>query len=364
MIKRFLIILFSTVILCGCSHKRGQEEIVFSSWGSITEVGITQKIISEFEKNNPNIKVKFLHIPQNYFQKIHILFASNTEPDVIFINNLYLPVYESRLEDLSFWENQNDFYPQALSGMSYGEKLLAIPRDISTQLFYVNTDILKLPDENWSIKDLLNLAQSTTNKEHWCLSAEEDIYWALPYLKYFGGGLLDNDGNLIIENPESLEGLTFYKNLIYKYNVAPTKSQIGSLTTAQMFLDKKIAMYFSGRWLWPKISEKADFNWAVINFPYGKSPMPCDSSGWAISKNSKHKTSAIKFVKYISSKEVSEYYTSTGLIVPARIDTSQKLNNNLHNEKVFIDVIKHSEATPVNKKYKKTTDEINLKYFN
>jgi multiple sugar transport system substrate-binding protein len=74
-------------MLCGCSDK-SREEITFATWGSVTEVGITKKIISEFERNNPDIDVKFMHIPQNYFQKIHLLFASSTAPDVIFINNL------------------------------------------------------------------------------------------------------------------------------------------------------------------------------------------------------------------------------------------------------------------------------------
>ena len=44
----------------------------------------------------------------------------------------------------------------------------------------------------------------------------------------------------------------------------------------------------SGRWMYPIISEKANFDWAVINFPYGEGKQYLDTSGWAISKNSKH----------------------------------------------------------------------------
>ena len=100
MLKKLLILLLIPFILCAC-EKNTKEEITFSSWGSVTEVRIINKIISDFEHENPDIKVNFLHIPQNYFQKIHLLFASSQAPDVIFINNLYLPVYASRLEDLS-----------------------------------------------------------------------------------------------------------------------------------------------------------------------------------------------------------------------------------------------------------------------
>ena len=84
MLKKLLILLLIPFILCAC-EKKTKEEITFSSWGSVTEVRIINKIISDFEHENPDIKVHFLHIPQNYFQKIHLLFASSQAPDVIFI---------------------------------------------------------------------------------------------------------------------------------------------------------------------------------------------------------------------------------------------------------------------------------------
>ena len=97
MLKKLLILLLIPFILCAC-EKKTKEEITFSSWGSVTEVRIINKIISDFEHENPDIKVNFLHIPQNYFQKLHLLFASNQAPDVIFVNNLYLPLYAKKLQ--------------------------------------------------------------------------------------------------------------------------------------------------------------------------------------------------------------------------------------------------------------------------
>ena len=98
MLKRLFVLIFSIIFLCGCT-KSNKEEIVFSSWGSVTETKILAKIIDSFEVENPDIKINFMHIPQNYFQKIHLLFASKTPPDVLFINNLYLPIYENCLID-------------------------------------------------------------------------------------------------------------------------------------------------------------------------------------------------------------------------------------------------------------------------
>ena len=137
MLKRLLTLFMLSFLLCSCT-KNNVEEISFSSWGSITETQIINKIIDDYEKENPNVKINFIHIPQNYFQKIHLLFASSTAPDVIFINNLYLPLYANHLEDLSKIIEQNDFYPQALKGLSFEGKLYAVPRDISNFVFYYN----------------------------------------------------------------------------------------------------------------------------------------------------------------------------------------------------------------------------------
>lgn len=357
MLKRFLIALLSLFVLCGCSNKYQQNILTFTSWGSITEVKILKQLISNFEKENPSVKINFIHIPQNYFQKLHLLFASNSAPDVLFINNLYLPIYASYLDDLTTLVDKKDYYTQSLDSLSWNNKLLAIPRDVSNLIFYVNTDIVEY-NEKWTMSDLLSIMQKITSDEVYAISFEEDIYWAFPYLAYFGEKFNEKF------DYRTSKGFNFYKDLRDKYRVAPTKSQVGSSTQAQMFLDKKIGIYLSGRWMYPKITEKADFNWNIVAFPLGKNPYPCDASGWAISKKSKNKDLAIKFVKYLSDEKSSKYFAQTGLIVPARKDVSQLLNNLYHNEKVFLEVIDNSEKTYIPYNFKKLSDDFNNKAFN
>ena len=123
MLKKLLPILLLPFLLTAC-NKTDTEEISFSSWGSITEVQILDKVISDFERENHDIKVKFMHIPQNYFQKVHLLFASSTAPDVVFINNLYLPVYADRLEDLSQEVDKAEFYEEGINALSLLDALV------------------------------------------------------------------------------------------------------------------------------------------------------------------------------------------------------------------------------------------------
>ena len=106
------------LLLMNGKAKDSREVVQFASWGSKSEIGIIKPILAEFEKENPEIRVDFMHIPQNYFQKIHLLFASNTPPDVIFINNQYLPLYANAglLEPMPA---NNVFYDRPLKALSW-----------------------------------------------------------------------------------------------------------------------------------------------------------------------------------------------------------------------------------------------------
>ena len=336
MLKRLIILLFIPLLLCGC-NKDNRTEITFSSWGSVTEVGILNKIIKDFEEENPDIRINFIHIPQNYFQKIHLLFASSQAPDIIFLNNLYLPLYASKLEALTDFADTNAYYPESLKAMSCDGRLYAIPRDISNLVFYRNKNLI-----NKTPKNLQDLTEILKHCKEFGISYERDVYFMFPYTLTMGED---------IYNPN--KSLEFYKGLEGKY--APSPSQVGSSTLAQMFLDGKIGLYLSGRWMYPKISEKADFPWDVITFP---GIVPLDSSGWAISRESKHKEEAERFLNYLSSEKSSEYFLKTGLIVPARIDTSQKIDN-----KIFLEAVKKSKTIPVTKEYRKITDKMNSTFF-
>lgn len=334
MLKRFLILCLLPILLCACT-KNKQEEITFSSWGSVTEVGILNEIIKEYEKENPKVKINFIHIPQNYFQKIHLLFASNQAPDVIFINNLYLPLYYSKLEALNDIVNIQDFNSKSIEAMSIDGKLYAVPRDISTLVFYRNKNLVKTKPQN-----LDELIPAIKDVKPYGVSFEKDIYFMLPYVLTMKEDFL---------NPQ--KSAEFYKSLEGKY--APTASQVGSLTLAQMFLQGKIGLYLSGRWMYPKIKDSADFDWDVIPFC---GIVPLDASGWAIYKDSKHKEQAEKFLQFLSSKKSIEYFNETGLIVPARNEVEIE---NL----AFKKSVENSKPLAYTKDYKKIADRLNKKLF-
>lgn len=374
-IVKFFLLTCCVCTLCGCSKSdNGTVVLQYASWGSKSEIDILKPILDDFEKLHPDIKIEFMHIPQNYFQKIHLLFASNTPPDVIFMNNLNLPVYANAgvLENLSgYGFDTKEFFPQSLDSLTWNGVLYAIPRDVSNLVVFYNKNIfddtkVSYPHKDWTFDEFLETARLLTKRpDIFGVSFEEDLLFYLPYLMSEGGGVLSDDLSAsIITGEQSQNGLKFYADLRKKYHVAPLKSESASATMAQMFLQGRLAMQISGRWLVPKYREEADFNWDIAPFPKGNagSIVPLDSSGWAVAKSSKHKSEAVLLIKYLSSKENIEKMTASGLIVPARMDAA---NSNYfldgkkpENARVFLDVIETSKPTPVSVNYNEVTDKM------
>ena len=364
------------LVICASSFIDTRTAIKFASWGSKTEVDIIKPIIEEFEKENPTIRVEFMHIPQNYFQKIHLLFASKTPPDVLFINNLYLPIYADAgvLEPIGEWAEWDAYDDNTIRALSWKGKLYAVPRDVSNLVVFYNKDLfdkagLEYPTEDWTLEEFLLVAQILTKNGVFGVSFEEEPLFFLPYLMSEGGGIVSDDlSNIIIENEKSKKGLEFYSNLRKKYHVAPLADESASATMAQLFLQEKIAMHITGRWLVPKYRAEAKFKWDIISFPKGDagSVVPLDASGWAVADKSKHKEEAYTFINFISNKKNIEKLTESGLIVPARRDvqTSKYFLDGKppQNAQIFIDIINTSKPTPVSINYREILDNLSPKF--
>lgn len=382
-----IFIIFILFFISSCSKKEDKITIRFSSWGSESEISIIKPVLKEFERKNPDIKIEFIHIPKNYFQKLHLLIASNLAPDVIFLNNINTPIYAKNniLLDLSnYLKNdslisEKDFFSKSLDAFKYNNKLYAIPRDISNLVIYYNKDIfdkynVPYPDKNWDFDQFLSTAQKLTKDfnndgkiDQFGVGFEEmPLFW-MPFLWSNSGGILSSDLKLIINKPESINALQYYANLRNIHHVAPTSSEAGSATMTQLFMQRKIAMQINGRWSAPRYRKDLQFNWDIAKFPKGTagSIVDADASGWAISKSSKHYEESWRLVRFLASKKACQEFTKSGLIVPARIDVA---NSNIfldksqppENSKLFIDIIADSRPTPVTENYQEITDIINI----
>jgi len=332
--------------------------VQLATWGSAEEMTILKKRLEAFHQSHPGIHVRLMHIPENYFQKLHILAAAGLMPDVVFVNSLYFPVYASHgfFRDLRTFLartpqlSEQDFYPQALTPFEFNAStpstathqraLGALPRDVSNLVVFINQDLFKqagllLPNAQWTWGDLTHLVQRLTtdtnhdgrHEQYGVSFYRKPALFVLPFLWSAGGGLLENTAQgsaLLLSNPQSISGIEFYQNL-YTQGWVPKRTEVGDATMSQLFLQGKLAMLISGRWSVPVFRQQASFSWDIRPFPAGPagSHVGVDSSGYALASQSKHPNEAWQVIAFLSAAESQQALTRSGLIIPARRDIAE-----------------------------------------
>lgn len=367
--------------------KKTKTILTFSTWGSETEFPLIADAVKQFEAENSTVKIKIIHIPKNYFQKVHLLIASNLAPDIIFINNIDGQKYikANILLNLNSYiksdKNFSDkiFYKKTLDDFKYKNNLYAIPRDVSNLVIYYNKSLfdkykIKYPSNNWTFKEFVETSKKLTLDEDKNGTIDvfgtgfetNPLFW-LPFLWSNGGGIISNDGNnIILDSKNSIESIQQYSDLRNKYHVAPTAVEKGSMTMGQMFINQKIAMQINGRWAVTRFRKDLKFKWDIAPFPAGTngSIVDADASGWAISKDCKHPQLSWRFIKFMSNRKNIDNITKTGLIIPARKDSANSKifidnKNDPQNSRLFIDIIEKSVPTPASSNYNEILDLVN-----
>jgi len=352
-IPQILGLLLISIALSGCHSttqdtKKQQGMITFSTWGSQQEVDGLKLLLKRFEANNPDVHVRLMHIPENYFQKIHLLVAGGMAPDVMLVNSLNYPVYAHNgvFKDLRPFVKRdrlelNDFYPKALQAFQRpaSQALGVLPRDLSNLVVYYNVDLFRKdsvsePDADWTWPQMVQKAKALTHRGKFKASpqyglsffSKPPLYW-LPFVWSAGGDLWNRDkGRLLLTQPASLQGLQFYSDLRNRFHVAPTRAESGDAVMSQLFLQQKLAMLVSGRWTVPVLREQAKFRWDVAPLPIGpsgQSRVGVDASGYAISAKTHHQNASWKLVKFLTSSASLRAMAQNGLIIPARESVAQ-----------------------------------------
>ena len=328
-----------------------ETTLTLSIWGSATEKAIYTDLVSQFEKTHPGIQVLLRHVPENYFQKLHILMAADLAPDVMMMNSFYLPVYSdndllmsldtSKLFSSDFLPS---FYPNALNALRWKHQLYALPRDVSDLVMYINRGLVRnanapMPKPTWTMDDYVALAKQLTKDTNQDGTLDQfgtsfyeapPLFW-LPFLWSHGGQVWNSSQHLtlrdnapenicLLTQPNAQKAIRFYADVRQAEHVAPRKTEVGGTTMTQLFIQQKIATMVSGRWAVPVLRKSALFDWDVLPFPHGSSgsKVGIDATGYSVSANTKHPQESQQLVAFLTSDHAIKVFTDSGLIVPAK----------------------------------------------
>ena len=142
-----------------------------------------------------------------------------------------------------------------------------------------------------------------------------------------------------------------------KYHIMPTASESTSMAPTGgfgggqlLFAQNRVAMVMTGRYLIPQFRLQKGLEWDVAPYPRGPKTMSLFySKSYAIPKACKHKDAAIRFLRFVLSRENQKLISDYGDGLPVSKDPSiikDLLYNPQYpketNNHIFIDELKYS----------------------
>jgi multiple sugar transport system substrate-binding protein len=323
-----------------------------------------QAIVSDFEKQNPNITVDIqLTANADYWTKLQTAATAGTAPDVFWMNGPNFQLYASNGQLAELDSVNTSDYPDALVNLySYQGKLYGAPKDFDTVGVWYNKKLfdaagVAYPKAGWTWDDFTADAKALTGKTPGTFGiaappyGQENFYDTVAQA---GGYIISPDGKKSgYDDPKTIQGVKFWVDLVNAKN-SPTLQQMTDTYSADLFTSGKVAMYWAGSWnpgAFAKSSIAKDID--VAPLPQGPVSNQSVMHGLAnvVSAKSAHLDAAKKFAVFASGKTAAEEMAKAGAVIPAFNGTQELWVQSLpnYNLQAYIDEVKTAVAYPVSK---------------
>ncbi|MFE5318192.1 ABC transporter substrate-binding protein [Paenibacillus sp. NPDC056579] len=329
----------------------GTTEISYLA-NSIWEKPI-KKVIEEFEKENPNIKVNLQLSPSTKLtETIEIKLASKAQDlDVISVDvpltmGYSLKGYLEPLDALIGADAKQKWITSATEAGSYQGQLMAAPMNTSSVVLFYNKDLFQkagiaFPSDQleyrmtWeNVVEVARKLSKDTNGDN-----QNDVYgfsfdqvgkaYQLISLGQSKNAKVLSDNGLTAtgytNSPEMVSAFQFYSDLFNKEKISPKIKREEAL---DYFISGKVAMFLASTQNMPRIKD-AGMNYGIAPHPYfagGKIATPTGSWHVGISKYSTKKEAAAKFVKYLTLGKGSQIWFDENGALPASLELLDQID--------------------------------------
>ncbi|MBI3039482.1 extracellular solute-binding protein [bacterium] len=331
----------------------GITRLVFWDTMGPDEQRTMKEMVSLFEREFPDIKVKLDSIPFSDAQgKFEFAASANVAPDIFRCEIAWTPLYAelgflAPLEEMVEKTDLEDFLSAPLNYCVFGGHLWGLPQVTDCLALFYNKKIfsdasvlfrgrVKMP-ETWKNYDdfiesalLVNSFQKTRGSSYWALFLRGDSYFFQPWLWLFGGGLINEQGEILIDSNESVSGLKAFISLKDQLCLAPSEIDFANDYDNAMkgFKSGKYAMIVNGPWAVSDALSGEEFNpskggnpsdFGVAVIPSRKAfGSPVGGHNYVISRNCKNKVAALKFVCFMEKPEVQVEFALRNNLLPTK----------------------------------------------
>ncbi len=350
-----LLAIFFVLAFAGCGDRGKSDDshggpLVIDFWNGFTgpDGKTMEAIVSQFEKDNPDIKVRMQIIPWGtYYDKLTLSLAYGGAPDVFIVHAARLPQFASFGKLRPFTDlyastqphlTASDFAPVPWNATFYHGVQYALPLDTHPQGMYYNTKLFKdagIVDAAGNAKPPTNLAEFLDDARKLTKDTDGDgrpdqwgfvyTFWRTNWITFatqFGADIISPDGKrCVIDSPESLQASHLMHDLIYKYKVAPKPDGIDSWLA---FRQGKVGMAMEGIYMLASLQDQQGLQFAGAPVPmfgnrratWGGSHLLCQSVGISPVRS----RAAWRLMRYISDHSLQ---WGAGGQVPARLSVRE-----------------------------------------
>ena len=312
------------------------------------EVPVILKLIREFERQNPDIHIDAVN--KNYYQTesaFEYAAEGDRAPDVLRSDVSWVAQFASQgyllnIDSYISQDDPSDYLSAALAYDDYNGNYYGLPQVTDfLALLYNKTEL-----ENAGIasppatmadfeRDAEKVVQS--NPKIHGFETDGTAYDVLPFLYAFGGGMLGQHNNILVDSNGSVKGLEFLLKLqnvdkVMPANVNFSTGPVSSPVTD--FTNGMTAMIFGGPYDVPGILAGPSFknhpgNLGIASIPAcpagiptcraGETGSPSGGQSYVISAGTTHPREAFKFISFMSSTASQVAIAKANHTLPTRI---------------------------------------------
>ena len=348
--------LFAVVSLSGCQQSKtpGIEKvgnkIVIDFWNGFTgpDGKTMEKMVAQFQKENPDVMVRMQIIPWGtYYDKLMLSLAYGGAPEVFIVHAARMPEFAAfdtlQPLDAQFASAQpplrkTEFAPVPWQASFYDGKQLALPLDVHPLGLYYNAELFRkagIVDAQGKARpprtldefiDAAKKLTKDTNKDgrpdQWgFVFTNQRSNW-LTIADQFGGSILSPDMKTVtVDSPQNIEALQLAHDFVYKYKIAPRPEGVDAWL---QFRQGRVAMVMEGIYMLASLEEQKGLDFAGAPVPqfgpkaaaWGGSHMLAQPAGIAPEASK----AAWRLMRFLSDHSIE---WARGGQVPARVDVEQ-----------------------------------------
>ena len=300
----FIILVFSLSVLSP-KLKDSREEVSFYTLQLGTFSDYINGVISEFERENPNVKIKWVDVPYSEGEKRALAsILSNNPPDIINLTpDFSLSLAQKNALTFIDKHDLEQFEPSLLKSVSFSDKYYAFPFYATSAVSVFNDELISEDDVPSTYQELFDLCRNYSNNSTFLTMisfSENDTL-----LKILNKYSITTADDLLTEKSKAL-----FEQLreLYKQGKFPKESitqshreglekfmsgQLAILNVGVNFINiikENAHEIYKHTQIAPQLSsENGEFDYSLMNF--------------VIPKKAKHKENAIKFILFLTNKD-------------------------------------------------------------